>query len=91
MIVSIKNISKALGSYVKKPTKSEKPNINIARKSIVAIQQIKKGEAFSRHNIGIKRPGFGLHPQYYNKLIGKKSKKSYSIDQLIKIWRKKFV
>ena len=85
MIVSIKNISKALGSYVKKPTKSEKPNINIARKSIVAIQQIRKGETFSKHNIGIKRPGFGLHPKYFNKLIGKKSKKSYRIDQLIKI------
>ena len=57
MIKSIKNVSIALGSYLKKPTKSEKPNIKIARKSIVAIRNIKKGEIFTKLNIGIKRPG----------------------------------
>ncbi len=85
MIKSIKKISIALGSHIKKPTKSEKPNIKVARKSIVAIKDIKKGEEFSESNIGIRRPGTGLHPKHYYELIGTKSKKIYKIDQLIKL------
>ena len=57
MVSSIRNIEKALGSSIKKPSKSEKPNIIMARKSIVARKSIKKGELFTEKNITIKRPG----------------------------------
>ena len=54
MVSSIRNIEKALGSSIKKPSKSEKPNITMARKSIVASKSIKKGELFTEKNITIK-------------------------------------
>jgi len=43
------------------------------RRSIYAIKDIKKGEILSASNIGIIRPGFGLHPRFFDKLVGKKS------------------
>ena len=46
-----------MGSSEKFPTESEKKNIEIARKSIVAKRTIKKGEVLSEDNLYIKRPG----------------------------------
>ena len=43
------------------------------RRSIYAIRDIKKGEKFSLKNIKVIRPGFGVHPIYFEKLINKKS------------------
>ena len=83
MVTAIRNIEKALGKYEKKVTRSERKNINIARKSIVAIKSIKKGEVFSLQNIGVKRPGTGISPTKFFKYIGKKAKKNYKYDQLI--------
>jgi N,N'-diacetyllegionaminate synthase len=68
----------------KPPTKSEKPNINIARKSIVTIKKIKKGEYFNKENIGIKRPGNGISPYNWEKILGTKSNKNYKNDILLK-------
>ena len=62
MVKSIRNIEIALGSDVKTPSESETPNIKIARKSIVANCDIKKGEIFSENNLAIKRPGDGISP-----------------------------
>ena len=72
-----------LGSYKKKPTNSEKKNIPIARKSIVALGHIKKGDIFSLKNLTVKRPGTGLSPFLIPKLIGKKAEKNYKKDDLI--------
>jgi N,N'-diacetyllegionaminate synthase len=83
MVQSIRNIEKALGGYKKKVTKSEKKNIDIARKSIVAKKEIKKGEKFTIKNLCIKRPGNGLSPMNWFKILGKISKKNYFKDQLI--------
>jgi N-acetylneuraminate synthase len=62
MIKAIRNIEKALGSDIKKASKSEKKNIKIVRKSIFAKIKIKKGEIFSEKNLTTKRPGNGLSP-----------------------------
>ena len=43
------------------------------RRSIYAISDIKKGEKFTKKNIRIIRPGFGIQPFYFEKLINKKS------------------
>jgi len=84
MIKAIRNIETALGSPIKKPSKSETPNIKIVRKSLVASRYIKKGEIFTEQNLTAKRPGDGLSPFKIKKFLGKKSKKNYQKDQQIK-------
>ena len=42
-------------------------------RSIYSTQNIKKGEIINKENIKVVRPGFGVMPKYYNKLIGRKS------------------
>jgi N,N'-diacetyllegionaminate synthase len=84
MVKSIRIVEKMLGSKNKKITKSEKKNIKIVRKSIVALKKIKKNEKFSNLNITCKRPGSGISPIFFKKILGKKSKKNFNVDDLIK-------
>ena len=84
MVKNIKDFEIACGSPIKKLTKSEKKNIIIVRKSIVASKQIKKGELFSTKNLTTKRPATGLSPIHWDKIIGKKSRKNYRKNQIIK-------
>ena len=83
MVKAIRNIEVALGSSVKKPSKSERPNIEIARKSLVANQDIQKGEIFSEKNLTIKRPGSGLSPMRWDEIIGTIAQKEYKMDELL--------
>lgn len=85
MVLSIRNIEAALGSGIKEPSPSEKENINIARKSIVASKVIKVGEVFSEKNITIKRPGSGISPMDWDKTLGQVAKKDFSEDELIEL------
>ena len=84
LVSSIRNIENALGDGNKKPTKSEEKNINAARKSIVAKSKIEKGDFFSETNLTTKRPGSGLSPMNWNKIIGQQSDREYQEDDLIK-------
>jgi N,N'-diacetyllegionaminate synthase len=83
MITSIRNVEKALGKKTKIVTKSEKKNIKVARKSIVARLEIKAGEKFTIKNLTIKRPGNGIPANKYFNLIGRKSKRIFKKDELI--------
>ena len=83
LVFSIRNIEKALGKNQKIVTKSEKKNIKIVRKSIVAKKNIFKGEKFTEDNLTTKRPGDGISAIKWNKIIGKKSKKNYLINKKI--------
>ena len=85
MVKQIRNIELSLGDGRKKIEKSEKQNRVIARNSIVANKIIKKNEKFSKTNLSIKRPGNGIPSKFLSKLIGKKSNKNYSVDELIKM------
>jgi N,N'-diacetyllegionaminate synthase len=85
MVKSIRVVEKTLGDKKKKITKSESKNIYIVRKSIVALTQIKKNEKFSNFNITCKRPGTGISPLFFKKLIGKKSIKDFNKNDLIKL------
>lgn len=85
MVAAIRNIEKALGDGVKRVSKSEKPNMEVARKSIVANCSIKIGEVFSTKNLAIKRPGNGISPMNWYDLIGKVSNKDYHSDDLIEL------
>ncbi len=73
-----------MGDGKKEAQKCEIKNMKIARKSIVATKTILKGERFTNENIGVKRPAGGLSPMLYFKILGKKSKKKFKIDSLIK-------
>ncbi|GKT31347.1 N,N'-diacetyllegionaminic acid synthase [Aduncisulcus paluster] len=83
MVSAIRNIELALGSSVKKPSKSETPNIQIARKSIVAKSAIKKGDLLSETNLTIKRPGNGISPMRWDEIVGSVAIQDYKEDELI--------
>ncbi len=83
MVSAIRNIEKALGSSEKKPSPSESVNIDVVRKSIIASASIKKGEILSDNNVTAKRPGAGISPMKWDKVIGTVASKDYQMDDLI--------
>ncbi len=85
MVRVIRNIEQALGDGIKKPSKSERKNMVIARKSIVAARDIKEGEILTKENITVKRPGIGISPMRWNEIIGKRAMKDFKFDDLIEI------
>ena len=86
MVKSIRNIEKALdGSGLKSPSPSEIKNKTVARKSIVAKQNIKKGELFTTENLNIKRPGTGPSPMKWYEIIGKSATKDFNADEIISL------
>ena len=85
MVSAIRNIEKAMGSFVKKPSPSEMVNIDIVRKSIVASQNIQKGGLLTEKNITTKRPGSGISPMKWDEVLGSKSIKDYRVDEMIDV------
>lgn len=85
MVTSIRNIEKALGGDEKKPSPSELPNRDMARKSIVAATAIHAGEVFTEKNITVKRPGTGISPMQWDSVLGKKAPRSFAEDELIEL------
>lgn len=83
MVKAIRNIEKALGDGKKEVTESEKDNVSIARKSIVAACKIKKGELFTERNLTTKRPGTGISPMKWKQLIGRIASRDYEEDEMI--------
>lgn len=83
MVKAVRNIEKALGSRIKKPSTSEHKNKRIVRKSIVAACDIQRGEIFTEKNITVKRPGTGISPMRWDEIVGKTSTKDYHEDDLI--------
>ena len=85
MINNIRLIEKALGDGVKRPAEAEKKNISIARKSIVAAKDIKKGEIFTEENITVKRPGSGISPMKWFEVLGTEAVRDFGEDELIEL------
>lgn len=85
MVTSIRNIEKAMGNGIKTSSRSERKNIDIARKSIVARCAIKKGELFSNDNITAKRPGNGISPMHWFDVLGKTAKRNFKEDEIIEV------
>ncbi len=84
MVTAIRNIEKAIsGSGIKEVSASERKNMEIARKSIVAKQVIKKGELFTENNIAVKRPGNGISPMKWDDVMGQKAIRDFETDELI--------
>jgi len=85
MINAIRNIEKAKGSGLKEPSRSELKNLVVVRKSVVASRDINKGDIFSPENISTKRPGNGISPMEWDKILGKKVKRNFKKDERISI------
>ena len=83
MVLAIRNIEKAKGDGVKKPSNSEEKNISIMRKSIVASKEIKVGDEFTSDNLTVKRPGTGISPMQWDEVMGKVASKDFKPDDLI--------
>ena len=85
MVESIRRVEKALGSPSKKLYDSEKKNVGLVRKSIVAARPIKKGDILTAANIAAKRSGKGISPMLWDKVIGNAAKKDFEKDEMIAI------
>ena len=86
MVRAIRNIEKAIGGDgIKHVSGSERKNIAVARKSIVAACDIKMGEVFTEQNLTVKRPGSGISPMRWEEVLGQSAKKDFYEDDLIEI------
>jgi len=85
MVLSIRNIEKAVGVKGKKVSNSEAKNKAIARKSIVATTTIKQGDTFTEGNLTVKRPGTGISPMKWESVIGQVAKRDFEQDELIEL------
>ena len=85
MVSAVRHIEQALGSGEKVVAETERPNIIVARKSIVASRDIASGEVLTEENITVKRPGSGISPMLWDSVIGRRAKHAFAYDQLIEI------
>lgn len=85
MVDAIRNIEQAMGDGVKRVSESEKENIAVARKSIVAARKIQKGEMLTEDNITVKRPGTGISPMRWEGIIGTTAIRDFAVDELIEL------
>lgn len=85
MVRAVRNIEAALGDGMKRPSESEKRNIEVVRKSIVAGRAIRAGEVFAEDNLTTKRPGNGISPMRWNEIVGKTAVRDFAEDELIEV------
>lgn len=85
MISAIRNIEKAVGNGEKTPTDSEKANLAVARKSIIAAKRVKAGEIFTEENLTTKRPGTGMNPMGWKEILGKRAVRDFEEDEMIEV------
>lgn len=85
MVEMIRQTELALGSAQKCVSPSERPNIEVARKSIVASRNVRKGEILSSDNITVKRPGGGVSPMLWDKVVGTAAIRDFGYDELIEL------
>lgn len=83
MVCEIRRVQSMLGSGIKTTDPAERPNIEVARKSIVASRAIKTGEILSPDNITVKRPGGGISPMLWDSVVGTAARRDYVADELI--------
>lgn len=85
MVRAVRNVEMALGSGSKEVAPSERPNIEVARKSIVAARAIKAGETLTEENLTVKRPGNGISPMRWDEVLGRKAVRDFAYDELIEL------
>lgn len=85
MVLAIRNLEKAIGNGEKVPSASELKNRSVVRKSIVALQRVKKGDILSDKNITVKRPGTGISPMKWDSVVGKRAVRDFEKDEMIEL------
>ena len=85
MVDGIRNIEVAMGNGVKVPSESEKVNIAVVRKSIIANRKITAGELLTEENLTTKRPGTGISPMRWNEILGTRAIRDFEEDELIEV------
>lgn len=86
MVSAVRNIEQAVaGDGTKHVSESERKNIAIARKSIVAAKDIKAGELFTEENLTVKRPGSGISPMRWEEVLGMNANRDFNEDELIEL------
>lgn len=85
MVRAIRNIELARGDGEKHVSPSERPNIEVARKSIIAARDISKGELLTEDNLTVKRPGNGVSPMLWDSVVGTRAIRDFKADHLIEI------
>ena len=85
MVTAIRNVERALGDGIKRPSASEGKNLPIVRKSLVAAGPIRAGELFSETNLTAKRPGTGVSPMRWDEVLGRKAPRDFAPDELIEL------
>jgi N,N'-diacetyllegionaminate synthase len=85
MVQAIRNIEKALGDGIKRPSPSETKNKAIARKSLVAATDIRRGESLTEANIAVKRPGNGISPMRWDEVLGRTAIRDFEADERIEL------
>jgi N,N'-diacetyllegionaminate synthase len=85
MVEAIRNVEKALGDGIKRSSPSELKNKFVVRKSIVTARDVRKDQVFTEENVTVKRPGNGISPMEWDKVIGKTAKKDFKKDDLIEL------
>jgi N,N'-diacetyllegionaminate synthase len=83
MVAAVRMVEQALGDGIKQPTASESKNRGVARKSVVAARPIRAGEAFSADNLTVKRPGGGISPMEWPRLMGHLAARDFGEDEAI--------
>ena len=85
MVSAIRNVEDALGSQEKTVSPSERNNISVARKSIVAARDIRRGEILTDGNLAAKRPGTGISPMRWLEVVGTRAIRDFKEDELIEL------
>ena len=85
MVSAIRNIEFALGDGQKHVSASESKNLAIARKSIVAACPIKQGDVLTEYNLTVKRPGTGISPMHWEKIIGTRAIRDFAEEEMIEL------
>ena len=75
MVYKVRDAEKLLGTVSYEISEKVKNNKKFAR-SLFVCEHVKKGEIITKENIRSIRPGYGLHPKYYNEILGK----TFSVD-----------
>jgi N,N'-diacetyllegionaminate synthase len=83
MVEGIRNVALALGGGVKAPSASERGNMAVARRSLVAARAIRAGERYSAENLAAKRPGTGISPMRWDEFVGRAAPRDYAADEMI--------
>jgi pseudaminic acid synthase len=77
MVQAVRDAEKLLGTISYEISEKVKKNRKFAR-SLFVVEDVKKGELITTKNVRSIRPGYGLHPKYYNEILGKKFIKMYT-------------